>query len=478
MISVPHDAAVVALGVLAGFRQEFYGCLTRRADALFELCDAILCADGPVVSLPELSLSAVHRRGHGALYGALSSGRVEIARLQAALTGLDLPRRHGQLAIAVDVTAWPRPDAQCSPGRSHCHRACRCDGDRQTIPGWPYSVAAALGTGRRSWTAPLDILRIDPDGDVTEATAGQIRALLDRLAAAGQHRPGDPPVLIVLDAGYDIVRLTWLLRDLPVHLLGRIRCNRVMHRPAPARRQGARGPAPRHGHRFAFTDPATWPAADQATTNDSDRYGSVYARAWSRLHPVLQGRGAWEQHPGLLPVIEATIILVVVDRLPGNHTPDPLWLWSSHPEPPTAAGLDLMWWTYLRRFDLEHTFRFFKQTLGFTRPRVRTPYQADRWAWLIIAAYTQLRLARGLTIDLRRPWEKPLARERMTPGRVRRGFPHLRRKAGNPARVPRFSRPGPGRPTGSLSGPAPRHPVGKKHTKPDTPKRVRTKQQG
>src|SRR4051794_13610805 len=50
------------------FRQEFYASLTARADALFELTEAVLCADGPVRSLVELSLLAEHRRGHGALY--------------------------------------------------------------------------------------------------------------------------------------------------------------------------------------------------------------------------------------------------------------------------------------------------------------------------------------------------------------------------------------------------------------------------
>jgi hypothetical protein len=47
----------------------------------------------------------------------------------------------------------------------------------------------------------------------------------------------------------------------------------------------------------------------------------------------------------------------------------------------------------------------FKQTLGWTVPRIRTPQAADRWTWLVLAAYTQLRLARPLAEDLRRPWE-------------------------------------------------------------------------
>jgi len=67
------------------FRTGFYGCLTARSDALFELTDAVLCADGPVRSLVDLTLVAEHRRGHGAMYDALNQGRVEPERLRRAL---------------------------------------------------------------------------------------------------------------------------------------------------------------------------------------------------------------------------------------------------------------------------------------------------------------------------------------------------------------------------------------------------------
>jgi hypothetical protein len=49
--------------------------LTARADALFELTDAVWCADRPVRSLVDLALVAEHRRGHGAMYDALGHGR-------------------------------------------------------------------------------------------------------------------------------------------------------------------------------------------------------------------------------------------------------------------------------------------------------------------------------------------------------------------------------------------------------------------
>jgi hypothetical protein len=147
-----------------------------------------------------------------------------------------------------------------------------------------------------------------------------------------------------------------------------------------------------------------------------------------------------------------------VQRLPSGATAKPVWLWCSTGSPtattatagptPDPATVDLWWQAFLRRFDIEHTFRMLKQTLGWTVPKLRDPLAADRWTWLIIAAYTQLRLARPLAADLRRPWEKPAPPERLTPARIRRGFRHLRATTSNPASAPKLTRPGPGRPPG------------------------------
>ena len=112
---------------------------------------------------------------------------------------------------------------------------------------------------------------------------------------------------------------------------------------------------------------------------------------------------------------------------------------------------------------LEHTFRLFKQVLGWTAPKIRDPHAADRWTWLIIAVHAQLRLARALAADLRRPWERPAPPGRLTPARVRRGFRNIRATMPSPAGAPKPAKPGPGRPPGSKNRrPAPRHDVGKK----------------
>jgi hypothetical protein len=463
-MSVPNGvSAGEALGVLSRFRVEFYDSLYARADALFDVVDAVLCADGPVSSLPELTLLAEHRRGHGAMYGGLNNGWLEPARLRRLLAATPLPRAaDGRIVLAVDVSNWLRPDAPTSPDLLFCHVYGRGRSADQMIPGWPYSIVAALETGRTSWTAVLDAIRLGPADDAIAVTAAQLREVVERLVHAGHWQPFNPDILIVMDAGYDVTRLAYLLSDLPVELVGRLRSDRVMLRDAGPRRSGPRGGQPRkHGGVLTFAKPDTWHTPDAVGVCATTRYGTAETRAWNRIHPRIQARGPWLDHEGELPLIHGTLIRLKVEHLPGNGEAKPLWLWSSRSDL-TSQDVEPRWQAFLRRFDLEHTFRFWKQTLGWTTPKVRDPAVADLWTWLIIAAHTQLRLARPLAEDLRRPWEKPRPATKLTPARVRRGFRHIRETTVRPASVPKPSKPGPGRPRGSKNRrPAPRHEPGK-----------------
>src|SRR5690242_13288501 len=112
-----HDnhAGVEPITGLCRFRDEFYSCLGARADAQFELTETLLCADGPVRSLVDLSLTPEHRRGHGALYDGLNHGSIEIGRLRRGVAGLPLPRVGDRIVLAADVSPWLRPDAETSP---------------------------------------------------------------------------------------------------------------------------------------------------------------------------------------------------------------------------------------------------------------------------------------------------------------------------------------------------------------------------
>jgi hypothetical protein len=350
MDSLQERAAdVEPLAVLSRFRRDFHACLTARADELSELADAVLCADGPVKTLAGLSLVPEHRRGHGALYDAVNHGRISVSRLRRSLTGLPLRRAaDGRLVLAVDVSNWLRPGAATSPKRLFCHVYGRGKGQAQMIPGWPYSVIAALEPGRTSWTAVLDAIRLGPDDDQIAVTAAQVRDVIARLITAGHWREGDPAILVIFDAGYDIPRLSFLLTDLPAEVLGRLRSDRVMQLPAPPRQPHATGRPGKHGGELALADPATWPVPQVATSTVTSRYGTAVAAAWDRVHPRLTHRSAWLDHDGPLPVIEGTLIRLQVDCLPGDRDPKPVWLWSSRAGA-TPAEVDRLWQAFLRR---------------------------------------------------------------------------------------------------------------------------------
>ena len=342
-----------AMARLTGFRDGLYRSLGTRRDALFEACDALACRPERVHMLAELCLEPECRRGHGGLYDALNSGDVVIARLRRAVDTVPLPQwDDGRIRLACDVSNWLRPDAETSPGRLFCHTYARGKGNAQLIPGWPYSWVVALEPGRTSWTLPLDTARLGPEDDATEVTAAQLRDVIARLVAAGHWREGDPGIIIVLDAGYDLTRLAWLLRDLPADVTGRLRSDRVMYFPPPPRPPGANGRPARHGGRLALPEPGTWPAPAAVTVTETSRYGTAEARAWGQLHQQLAKRAAWENRQGELPVVEGTLIRLAVDHLPGQRDPEPVWLWSSRART-AEEDIDRAWQAFLRRFDIE-----------------------------------------------------------------------------------------------------------------------------
>ena len=425
-----------------------HGCLSGWGDALFELADATLDAPAGVGSVPALSLEPVFRRGHGSLYKALARGAIDECRLRDLLVA---SRPAGWPAVfAVDASTWPRCAAETSPERGFYHHPSRHSAGQPIVAGWSYQWIAGLSWAPDSWTAPLDARRIPPSADTVAATIAQVGELVGRL--------GDTEAVptFVFDAGYDPIALGHGLAATRAAIVVRIRSDRLCYAdPVPAA-PGTVGRPRRHGRRLACADPASWWAPDAERHASDPRYGAIEVQAWHGLYPILQRRGRWTG--ATPPIVRGSIIRVDVEHLPKPtaRAKKTLWLWWSGPGLP---DLDVCWRAYLRRFDLEHTFRFVKQALGWTAPSLCTPHQADRWTWLVVAAYSQLRLARGLVADCRLPWEPPRDPHRLTPTRVRRGFRRLVQLLGTPARAPKPTKAGPGRPKGTLRGPAPRYPA-------------------
>ena len=65
------------------------------------------------------------------------------------------------------------------------------------------------------------------------------------------------------------------------------------------------------------------------TVTGTTRYGTAAAAPGDGCTSSWHRRAGWENHHGELPVIEGTLIRLRVDHLPGDRSPEPIWLWSS-----------------------------------------------------------------------------------------------------------------------------------------------------
>jgi hypothetical protein len=123
------------LASLRAFRTALHDCFHRRADALFALSDALRAA-ASVTSLPRLSLQAAHRRGWGSLDDALAEGHLDVAALRTVLRRLAAPGE--QPAYAIDLSVWPRCEAEASPERGYYYHPSRHSAGQPIVVGWAY----------------------------------------------------------------------------------------------------------------------------------------------------------------------------------------------------------------------------------------------------------------------------------------------------------------------------------------------------
>lgn len=129
-------------------------------------------------------------------------------------------------------------------------------------------------------------------------------------------------------------------------------------------------------------------------------------------------------------------LLILVERLElGSNCcqAKPLSLaWSGE----NSCALEVVWRQYLRRFAIDHWYRFAKQTLHWTLPNLSTPEQCDRWSDLMPIMTWQLWLARDIVTDHPLPWQKKLTQ--LTPGRVAQSMGSIFAVIHTPASSPKL----------------------------------------
>lgn len=429
---------------LVTFRQALYGCFSRARDALFDLCDA-LATDPGARSFVELAQAPCFRRRWPSVYEALEDGRIERAALrQLFVQSAPLPAPGTRVVLALDSSPIPRPYARTVADRTLVHVPAAGQvlppNTAPVRPGWAFSTLVAVPDPPSSWTHILDNQRIPSDQTATAVGAAQLAAVVPLLP----ERP-----LCLLDGGYGHARWVQATAALRCDQLVRTAVTRVLYRPAPPR-TGTRGAPRKDGARFKGSDPATHGPPDATWTGTDAHAQAITVRCWGDLH--------------LKTCRTVPITAVCITRAAATGTkrdPRDTWFWwlGGQPLPP----LDAVACLYPRRFSEEHGYRFDKQDLLWTAPRLRTPEQMERWTDVVSVVHNGLGVARPLVEALRLPWEDPTRPP--SPRQVRRGLAKIIGHLGTPARPPRPRGKSPGRAKGAVIRPAARHPVLRKQPK-------------
>jgi hypothetical protein len=154
--------------------------------------------------------------------------------------------------------------------------------------------------------------------------------------------------------------------------------------------------------------------------------------------------------------------IILVERLLEDGYPrvnKPMWLAFVGEEMPPLSEL---WKLYLRRFAVDHWYRFLKQRLHWTLPKLATPQQCDRWSDLMPLMTWELWLARDIVNDNPLPWQKQMTQ--FTPGRVAQAMPGILLRVSTPAKSPKPRGKSPGWKTGQPRQRRIRYPIVKKRT--------------
>ena len=421
---------------LVDFRLEVYASFTLRADALFELVDALLLS--PILrSAVEVSQSPLFRRRFASVYDALTEGKIAPTLLRQALVAAEPPDAltvAGYAVYALDTTIAPRPNAATVPDRSKVYSAAH----DKAIPGHQFAWLGRVIALGQSWFAPREVVRVPAKSTPGAVGAEQVR----RLAA---DPPPTQPKVVVVDSHFPVPPFLCAFVGLAprVVLLVRLASNRVLYGPPPLP-TGKPGRPRKHGAKLALRCPGP---PDQQETSRL-RGQDVRISAWGNYHlravPTLVG------------------VVVRAEFLKADGTPRykrPLWLfWSG---PPAIALADVVT-MYLLRFAIEHFVRFLKQRLGLLAAHLGDLRPIETWVRVVALAYWHLLLARALVQPAYRPWD-PTARQDpnrpLTPGQVLAAWPTFSRSLETPAAAPRRAGKAPGRAPGDRPRPRERHPV-------------------
>lgn len=249
---------------LVQFRQSLYDQLGRSKDALFDLMDAVLTTPD-LSSLVRVSQNPLFRRQWSSLYSGLK--RARLPRRQLMQQRVRAVACHEPPLLAGDPTGWARPEAKTLKERTFEHQ-----GGRITL-GQGYSTLAWIPETEGSWVLPLCHERLTRFETAVSKAVFQLQQVCRQLPV----RP-----LVAYDRAYGNGHFVKQTAEVAADLLLRLPSHRCLWGAPPP--YSGRGAPRKHGVKFKFNTPETWPEAQATWEVEDPKVGRVKVTAWQNYH--------------------------------------------------------------------------------------------------------------------------------------------------------------------------------------------------
>lgn len=362
-------------------------CFTSRKEALATLMLTNIINPVNTDCVSHLSLLTPNYT-HSGLLAALRKGKIDRDKLTQVLLGEVKSKEGFSNIYTIDCTSWMRIFSKTVKGKMMVRDSQSANRGLAADAGWSYSMVAAQ---TRQDMAPVCFDRVGPEDELHTFTVNQIEKIL-------VHEHTQRP-LFVFDAGYSATTMTMKARErnLEVDLLVRLATNRVYWQDIPPDAPPKKGVKQKHGSKLVLKNPELKPTHVGEFAFEKAK---VSYQMWTGFHQNLRQQCSASRQSTGLPVVSGTVLHF---QKVGSEGPG-LWLWFDGKLEERSP--EELYSAYVSRFDIEHGFRFMKQSLGLTRFHTVSVEAADNWIQLQFAAYFLVSRMRNHVKVKRLPWEE------------------------------------------------------------------------
>ena len=439
------------------FREQLFSCFGYRADATMNLVDS-LSGNINAQSIVQLSMNPAFERRYGSVRDAISNFDADPAQHdrieQHLIKYCSRPTQARPFRLlVVDCTAAPRKYSKTLEDKGVVHAPNVVPGNKPITVGHQYSIVGFLPEQNTEnanipWMLPLSVQRVATSANGIDVAIEQFKKVLPAFNKELTVNVGDTaysnPKFIHAAAEHEALVI-----------ISRLHSNRNFNRKAKPKKlketkRRERGHELWYGEEFKLKDEATCGTPDDTISVPfKTRKGKQFTAHIKSWHDILM-----RQKNGM-PMNEypfTVVRITIMDEQNNQVYKRPMWLMVAGKRRHELTAMQI-WQSYIRRYDIEHFFKFGKSRL--LMDKFQTPEVAREESWWLIAciAYAQLYMARELANNLPTPWEKYLPQMKnnatvKSARQVQKSFATITSNIGTPASAPKPR----GNPLGRITG--------------------------